>query len=84
MNDVGSAHYGKHEVSDLTAVTVLLPRLQPADLASWWQASHRVHTILTADLVIVMKRGSIMEYGKPEILMEQEDGLFASIVKADM
>ncbi|XP_048013301.1 ATP-binding cassette sub-family C member 9 isoform X1 [Megalobrama amblycephala] len=46
--------------------------------------AHRVHTILTADLVIVMKRGSIMEYGKPEILMEQEDGLFASIVKADM
>ncbi|XP_052411047.1 ATP-binding cassette sub-family C member 9-like isoform X4 [Carassius gibelio] len=46
--------------------------------------AHRVHTILTADLVIVMKRGSIMEYGKPEILMEQEDGLFASFVKADM
>lgn len=45
---------------------------------------HRVHTILTADLVIVMKRGSIMEYGKPEILMEQDDGLFASFVKADM
>ncbi|XP_043092690.1 ATP-binding cassette sub-family C member 9 isoform X3 [Puntigrus tetrazona] len=46
--------------------------------------AHRVHTILTADLVIVMKRGSIMEHGKPEILMEQEDGLFASFVKADM
>uniref|UniRef100_A0A673L261 ATP-binding cassette sub-family C member 9-like n=1 Tax=Sinocyclocheilus rhinocerous TaxID=307959 RepID=A0A673L261_9TELE len=46
--------------------------------------AHRVHTILTADLVVVMKRGSIMEYGKPEILMEQEDGLFASFVKADM
>ncbi|XP_077090603.1 ATP-binding cassette sub-family C member 9 isoform X6 [Siphateles boraxobius] len=46
--------------------------------------AHRVHTILTADLVIVMKRGSIMEYGKPEILMEQEDSLFASFVKADM
>ncbi|XP_068075761.1 ATP-binding cassette sub-family C member 9 isoform X5 [Danio rerio] len=46
--------------------------------------AHRVHTILTADLVIVMKRGSIMEYEKPEILMEQEDGLFASFVKADM
>ncbi len=45
---------------------------------------HRVHTILTADLVIVMKRGIIMEYEKPEILMEQEDGLFASFVKADM
>ncbi|KAI7791912.1 ATP-binding cassette sub-family C member 9 isoform X2 [Triplophysa rosa] len=46
--------------------------------------AHRVHTILTADLVIVMKRGSIMENGRPEILMEQEDSMFASFVKADM
>ncbi|XP_062850775.1 ATP-binding cassette sub-family C member 9 isoform X2 [Trichomycterus rosablanca] len=46
--------------------------------------AHRVHTILTADLVIVMKRGNILEYGKPEALMEQEDSMFASFVKADM
>ncbi|XP_058479502.1 ATP-binding cassette sub-family C member 9 [Solea solea] len=46
--------------------------------------AHRVHTIVTADLVIVMKRGNIMEYDKPETLLEQEDGMFASFVKADM
>ncbi|XP_077450515.1 ATP-binding cassette sub-family C member 9 isoform X2 [Stigmatopora argus] len=46
--------------------------------------AHRVHTILTADLVIVMKRGTILEYDKPETLMEREDGIFASFVKADM
>ncbi|KAJ0057062.1 hypothetical protein NL108_000909, partial [Boleophthalmus pectinirostris] len=46
--------------------------------------AHRVHTILTADLVIVMKRGNIMEYDKPETLLEQEDGMFASFVRADM
>uniref|UniRef100_A0AAY5EJL4 ATP-binding cassette, sub-family C (CFTR/MRP), member 9 n=1 Tax=Electrophorus electricus TaxID=8005 RepID=A0AAY5EJL4_ELEEL len=46
--------------------------------------AHRVHTILTADLVIVMKRGNILEYGTPQTLMEQEDGMFASFVKADM
>lgn len=45
---------------------------------------HRVHTILTHDLVIVMKRGNILEYDKPETLLEQEDGMFASFVKADM
>jgi len=45
---------------------------------------HRVHTILTADLVIVMKRGNILEYDKPETLLEQEDGMFASFVRADM
>uniref|UniRef100_A0AAQ4QH75 ATP-binding cassette, sub-family C (CFTR/MRP), member 9 n=1 Tax=Gasterosteus aculeatus aculeatus TaxID=481459 RepID=A0AAQ4QH75_GASAC len=46
--------------------------------------AHRVHTILTADTVIVMKRGNILEYDKPETLLEQEDGVFASFVRADM
>ncbi|KAL8222321.1 UNVERIFIED_CONTAM: ATP-binding cassette, sub-C (CFTR MRP), member 9 [Gekko kuhli] len=46
--------------------------------------AHRVHTILTADLVIVMKRGNILEYDTPENLLAQEDGIFASFVRADM
>ncbi|XP_055508829.1 ATP-binding cassette sub-family C member 9-like [Leucoraja erinacea] len=46
--------------------------------------AHRVHTILTADLVIVMKRGKILEYDKPENLLAHEGGIFASFVKADM
>uniref|UniRef100_A0A8C3BVU2 ATP binding cassette subfamily C member 9 n=1 Tax=Cairina moschata TaxID=8855 RepID=A0A8C3BVU2_CAIMO len=46
--------------------------------------AHRVHTILTADLVIVMKRGNILEYDTPENLLSQEDGIFASFVRADM
>lgn len=45
---------------------------------------HRVHTILEADLVIVMKRGNILEMDKPETLLENEDGMFASFVRADM
>ncbi|XP_066489434.1 ATP-binding cassette sub-family C member 9 isoform X3 [Tiliqua scincoides] len=46
--------------------------------------AHRVHTILTADVVIVMKRGIILEYDTPENLLAQEDGIFASFVRADM
>ncbi|XP_053576620.1 ATP-binding cassette sub-family C member 8 isoform X2 [Bombina bombina] len=45
--------------------------------------AHRVHTILNADMVIVMKRGAIMEYDKPEVLLEREDSMFASYVQAD-
>uniref|UniRef100_A0A8C6Z6X7 ATP binding cassette subfamily C member 8 n=1 Tax=Nothoprocta perdicaria TaxID=30464 RepID=A0A8C6Z6X7_NOTPE len=45
--------------------------------------AHRVHTILNSDLVIVMKRGLILEYDKPEVLLEQEDSVFASFVQAD-
>ncbi|CAI9618180.1 unnamed protein product [Staurois parvus] len=45
--------------------------------------AHRVHTILKADMVIVMKRGAIMEYDKPEALLEREDSMFASYVQAD-
>ncbi|KAJ6665038.1 hypothetical protein lerEdw1_005269 [Lerista edwardsae] len=51
--------------------------------ASIDMATHRVHTILNADMVIVMKRGVILEYEKPEILLEQEDSVFASFVQAD-
>ncbi|KAI1903969.1 hypothetical protein AGOR_G00000870 [Albula goreensis] len=45
--------------------------------------AHRVHTILNADVVIVMKRGIILEYDKPGILLDREDSVFASFVRAD-
>lgn len=44
---------------------------------------HRVHTILNADLVIVMKRGIILEYDRPEALLDKEDSVFTSFVRAD-
>ncbi|KAM4572682.1 ATP-binding cassette sub-family C member 8 isoform 1-T1 [Odontesthes bonariensis] len=45
--------------------------------------AHRVHTILNADLVIVMKRGIILEYDTPQALLDTEDSVFASFVRAD-
>ncbi|XP_055778219.1 ATP-binding cassette sub-family C member 8-like isoform X2 [Salvelinus fontinalis] len=45
--------------------------------------AHRVHTILNADLVIVMKRGIILEYDRPQALLEKEDSVFSAFVKAD-
>ena len=46
-------------------------------------AQHRVHTILSADLVIVLKRGAILEFDKPEKLLSRKDSVFASFVHAD-
>uniref|UniRef100_A0A8C9X199 ATP-binding cassette, sub-family C (CFTR/MRP), member 8 n=1 Tax=Sander lucioperca TaxID=283035 RepID=A0A8C9X199_SANLU len=45
--------------------------------------AHRVHTILNADLVIVMKRGMILEYDRPEALLDKDDSVFTSFVRAD-
>lgn len=45
--------------------------------------AHRVHTILSADLVMVLKRGAILEFDKPEKLLSQKDSVFASFVRAD-
>uniref|UniRef100_A0A8C8Z7C8 ATP-binding cassette sub-family C member 8 n=2 Tax=Lemuriformes TaxID=376915 RepID=A0A8C8Z7C8_PROSS len=45
--------------------------------------AHRVHTILSADLVIVLKRGAILEFDKPDTLLSQKDSVFASFVRAD-
>ncbi|XP_006773098.1 PREDICTED: ATP-binding cassette sub-family C member 8 isoform X3 [Myotis davidii] len=45
--------------------------------------AHRVHTILSADLVIVLKRGAILEFDTPEKLLGRKDSVFASFVRAD-
>ncbi|XP_077091657.1 ATP-binding cassette sub-family C member 8 isoform X2 [Siphateles boraxobius] len=45
--------------------------------------AHRVHTILGSDVVIVMKRGGIVEYDEPDVLLEQKDSVFSAFVRAD-
>ncbi|KAK7160905.1 hypothetical protein R3I93_008542 [Phoxinus phoxinus] len=45
--------------------------------------AHRVHTILGSDAVIVMKRGGIVEYDEPDVLLEQKDSVFSAFVRAD-
>ncbi|XP_012930102.1 ATP-binding cassette sub-family C member 8 isoform X4 [Heterocephalus glaber] len=45
--------------------------------------AHRVHTILSADMVMVLKRGAILELDKPENLLSRKDSVFASFVRAD-
>lgn len=61
-----------------------LPRPFPTTLTSPpCPAQHRVHTILSADLVIVLKRGAILEFDKPEKLLSRKDSVFASFVRAD-
>ncbi|KAM8862148.1 ATP-binding cassette sub-family C member 8 isoform 2-T2 [Synchiropus picturatus] len=45
--------------------------------------AHRVHTILNADAVIVMKRGIILEHERPQVLLDKEDSVFSSFVRAD-
>ncbi|KAL0963117.1 hypothetical protein UPYG_G00349970 [Umbra pygmaea] len=71
--------------ADRTVVTIahLVSSIREAEQAAT-ASRHRVHTILEADLVIVMKRGVIMEMDKPENLLDQEDSMFASFVRADM
>lgn len=55
----------------------------PPTLILLFLPQHRVHTILNADMVIVMKRGIILEHERPEALLEKEDSVFTSFVRAD-
>ena len=40
--------------------------------------AHRLHTIIDADMVIVMDRGMAAESGRPSELLSNPDGVFSS------
>lgn len=63
--------------------TLSCPSLPPPPDQHPLPPQHRVHTILSADLVIVLKRGAILEFDKPEKLLSRKDSVFASFVRAD-
>ncbi|XP_072038843.1 ATP-binding cassette sub-family C member 9-like [Amphiura filiformis] len=46
--------------------------------------AHRVSTILDADTILVLSDGHIAEYDTPKNLLEIEDSIFASLVKANL
>lgn len=77
--------------ADRTVVTIAVSKVAPPcvhlhhrlPLTVLSLPQHRVHTILNADLVIVMKRGIILEHDRPEALLEKEDSVFTSFVRAD-
>ena len=42
--------------------------------------AHRLHTVLNYDKVLVMDRGSVVEYGSPEALLLKAKGAFRSMM----
>ena len=44
--------------------------------------AHRLETILDYDRIMVLSKGDIIEFDKPDILMKKSDGVFASMVEA--
>ena len=43
--------------------------------------AHRLNTILDYDRVLVLENGQVVEYDKPEILLENEDGQFLRLYR---
>ena len=44
--------------------------------------AHRLHTIMDSDKVLVMDQGLVNEFDAPYVLLQDEKGIFAGMVKA--
>ena len=44
--------------------------------------AHRIHTVMNYDNILVMKKGEIVEFGQPSLLLEKKDGIFKEMVRS--
>ena len=44
--------------------------------------AHRLNTIMDYDKVLVMEQGRVVEFDKPELLLQNKSGLFSRLVQA--
>jgi len=42
--------------------------------------AHRLYSIMDSDRILVMERGCAMEFGPPHILLQNQNGIFSSLV----
>ena len=44
--------------------------------------AHRISTVLDLDSILVLDRGSLVEQGNPQLLLQDDDSAFSSFVRA--
>ena len=68
---IGGTHYFK---TDRLIQEVIRNRFKDSTVLT---IAHRLNTIMDYDKVLVMEQGRVVEFDKPEILLQHKNGFFA-------
>ncbi|CAG2170433.1 unnamed protein product, partial [Oppiella nova] len=78
INSINSRIIIKQEMTDSLIQQTIRDKFADCTVMT---IAHRLHTIMDSDRVLVLDAGRVIEFDEPHLLLQNESGLFASMVR---